>query len=406
MKPIQKQIEKALIFTLESGSRSELLEPINHWSQVVDFLIDMRVGGRFYSKLTKAGLEKFLPEPELERLRQYYHLIAIRNKLLFQELERVVDKLKALEPKLNWALIKGAGLIISGVYSPAERYLADLDFVVQGIEREEIREFLNSLGYIRQEHFEEKWWYEEMFFLKAGLERVPSFSVILEFHWNFRPLNQAKGTEIVEAILQDIQEPEYQGKQYKVPSPELQFYKCFYHGSAHHFFDYGYFWITLLDLSRLLEKYKIDFQRVIDLAQQNGLIEHLGIMAFILTEKLGYSPELWEMISSHIPKRITLVKETAQALWRGSFNINPNRLIHFVSFVSIIAKSPIKRKIQLSLEIIGLRRRRTPIQTNLENGFAPVFYRRVRKLNWELLRLLWQMAKFYRKIGFTIPRGD
>jgi len=404
MKQLQKEIEKAMIFTLGSGSRTELLEPINHWSQVVDFLMDMKVGGGFYSKLTKAGLEKFLPESELERLRQYYHLIAIRNKLLFQELDKVVSKLKELEPKLKWALIKGGGLIISGVYSSAERYLADLDFVVQGVEREELRELVKGLGYIRLGHFEEKWWYEEMFFLKGRVEKDPAFSVFLEFHWNFRPVNQAKGTEIVEAIFQDIQEQEFQGKRYKAPSPELQFYKCFYHGSAHHFFDYNYFWITLLDLTMFLEKYKIDFQRVIKLSKQGGLLEHLGVLAFLLVEKLGYSSELWKMVCQETPKQVALIQETAQALWIGSLNLYPAKLTHITS---LLAKDSLKRKILVSLELLGLRRRyliRT--QSGVPPTFISVFSRRTRKLNWEFIKLAFKMARFYRKIGFITRKEE
>lgn len=405
METLIKDLENASLFALAKGADAGILKGITNWPQVSDFLVTRKLAGVFFKKLAGQGAAGLVPEAELERLRQFYYLIALKNKAMFSELKKVQDAFAG--KNVNLVLLKGASLIMRGFFQPGERYLADLDFLIEGIERPGLRDMLAQAGYSQMEHSDRHWWSEEHFVSSGSKWLEDAFSISLEFHYTFRPLNRGSGEELAKTIFKCAQSAEYKGGSYRVPSAELQLYQAGIHGSAHHPFDSAYFWVSLADLAAIISAVKVDYSIISELAENQGMLEHLGVMSWLLTRKLGISSGLWEAIINKIPKMKDTMENTGQALWKGLLKPNP---VSFTNLVYILGSSNFKDRVHACLQLMGLKK---AVQFKMEGqrfhpprkGFGAFFRSRIKRFNGEFIRLVWQMAKFYRKSKFRIP-GD
>jgi len=399
---LKGELENAVVFGLGQKADPALIDQVNNWRAVSEFMVNSKLAGVFFRKLQSARLLQVVPDTELERLRQFYYFTALKNKVLLSELGRIREVFAGRNVPL--VLLKGASLLLTGAYQMGERYQADLDFLVQGMEREELRSLLKSVGYVPVEHSDRRWWSEEHF-IKSGSKGADEiFSVFLEFHWTFRPLNRGRGDELAQAILGQTVSANYRGQSYQVPSQSLQFYQAAIHGSAYHPFDSAYFWVSLADLSALAGK-AVDHQLLTNLAEKQGMLEHLGVMCWILSAKLGFAPGLWESAANKNPGLKPVLEKTGQAAWRGLLSPTP---ISFANLIYLFSRTSLASRARALLELAGLARgERVEVQGKSlkapRTGFFSQLAARLRKLDREFIRLVWQMARFYRNIRFRIP---
>ncbi len=403
---LKNEIESAVLFTLQKDVNARQLPTIENWPAVCDFLVSRKLAGRFYRHAQTQDLLGLIPEAERESLRQFYHLTAIKNKVLFTELKRVWEGLES--PLVNLVLLKGASLILRGVYLPGERYQNDLDFLVRGVEKPELRKQISGLNYHYVQHADQQDWSEENYVLEGSKGAGDVFTVFLEFHWTFRPINRSGGQILARDLWAGAEELRSDGRSYRIPSAELQFYQAGLHGSAHHPFDSGYFWVALMDLSALSEKLTLNPSAIIAFAESQGLAEHLGIMSYLLANKLGLLPELWEQLAGRNAQSRTLIEQTAQKIWQALLNPRPVSLSHIIY---LFAPTEAKNKRKAILELAGLRKHGDAVSVdgvhlaNPRPGFFYLLSHRVRALDWEFLKLVWQVAKFYRRVKVYFPWG-
>jgi hypothetical protein len=403
MDAINKELENACLFTLAKDAEPALLQGITHWPEVCNFLLSRKVGGLFYKRLKAAGLSHLAPEPDLEKARQFFYYAALKNKVLFGELEKVWPVFSGKDVSL--VLLKGSSLIARGICSPGERYQADLDFLIAGMERPELKALLARSGYDWMEHSDPHWWSEEHF-VHSGSKGIDDvFSVFLEFHYTFRPLNRGSGDDLAKAIFKSSQAIEYKGRTYRIPSPEMQFYQAAVHGSAYHPFDSGYFWVSLADQAAILSSVRLDCPGMVEFAESQGMLEHLGLMSWVLANKLGCGKDLWEAVILKNPAMKGVLEATGQSLWRGLLNPNP---VSFNNLVYILSRSSFKTRLHSFLELTRLAKgEHFQVQGKRFNpprqGFFPLFFSRLKRFDKEYARLVWQMAKFYRKAKYRIP---
>jgi len=396
------QLENAVVFALAPTPDPLLIDRVNNWRAVVEFMVNSKLAGIFFRKLQSSHLLQLIPETEAERLRQFYYFTALKNKVLLSELARIQGVLTGRDVPL--VVLKGASLLLTRVCQMGERYQADLDFLVKDMERQDLRKLLEVEGYIPVEHSDRSWWSEEHFIKRGSQFGDDVFTVFLEFHWTFRPLNRGQGQELARSIFESARSVKYAGQSYQVPSLSLQFYQAAIHGSAYHPFDSAYFWVSLSDLSALARE-AFDPQPVIELAEKHRMLEHLGVMSWILSSNLGLASGLWEAVAQKTPGLKPVMEETGQALWHGLLNPAP---ISFANLIYLFSRASFASKLHAFWELSGMARgERVEVMGKSikarRTGFFRLFASRLRKLNREFLRMVWQMARFYRSIGFFIP---
>ncbi len=398
MEEIKKDIEKAVLFTLSPFANTELIAQIKNWNYVIDFLYSRKLAGRFYRQLKQTSYLSQIPSFIEEKLEQIYHFFAIKNQLYLNELEKVW---KALEQeKIFLLVLKGTSLLLKKFYQLGERYQIDIDFFVADGDREKIRQILKPLRYFPVYHSDHSWWSEDHYVLGEGGVR-DVFMVSLEFHWDFKPLNQKFNQDLKELFKANWDWVDFKGNKYRVPSSELQFYQSAIHGCAYHPFDSAYFWSTLLDLSVILAKEKLDYDFIIEVAKKHSLSEQLAIIFYILWQKLGLGEELWQKISHQI-KIKNIVQKTSELLWQVFLSPYP---ISFANISLVLSKSSLKEKLKAISELLGvssgvgvavsekkLTVKRPSVIEKLKN--------RTRVLTKDFIKLSINIARLYRKTGF------
>lgn len=403
---LKTEIENAIIFTLSCVPDPARLQKIEHWPQVIDFLITRKTAGMFFGRLRELNACRVVPAPELERCLQFYYFTALKNKVFFEELKKIWKLLQG--QGTSAVLLKGSALILRGLYQPGERYQADLDFLVCDIEREKLKELVATLGYQPVTHSDQRWWSEEHFIRSGSKGLDDMFSAFLEFHWTFRPLNLGGGEELAKAIFQSSRRIAHKGTEYKIPSPEIQFYQAGIHGSAYHPFDSAYFWVSLADQARLSAHNQMNYSMIAEFAKSQGLIEHLGVMGWLLKEKLGHRQDLWSIASQKVPQAAAIMEETAEAVWSGLLNPQP---FSFANLVYLFSRSSLRDRVRACLELAGMTKgEHVQVQGVMLSVARAGFFRslrsKLRRLDWGFLRLVCKMAVFYRSIGFRIPKNS
>jgi hypothetical protein len=403
---IKREIESAVVFALGKNPASIRLSEIKDWRGVIDFMLNCKLAGIFYRRLQDEAQLSLVPEDQAERLRQFYYFVALKNKVLLTELKKIWAAFS--EKDVPMVLLKGTSLILTGVYQMGERYSADLDFLVDKISRGDLKAIVNKAGYAPVEHSDKRWWTEEHFIRSGGKLLDEMFSIFLEFHWTFRPLNKGNGREMAESIFQNCAVTDYHGGKYTIPTPDLQFYQAGIHGSAYHAFDSAYFWVSLADLSALSRRANLNYAAIADMAESQGMLEHLGVMGWIMSEKLGLDCGLWKSAVGKMPYIKPVLEKTGQAVWMGFLS---TRAVSFTNLVYFLGKSGLKNRVRAFLELAGLasgeRVEAQGVRMNYpRSGFFALLSLRLKKIDREFLSLVWQMARFYRTIKFQIPEDS
>ncbi len=396
---LKKEIENAVLFALYRSPEPEFLKNISRWDEVCRFLISRKLAGRFFHRLQNSN-QSLVPESVYSELKQVYQLFAVKNQLFLKELERIWSY---LEKEIDELMIfKGMGLIISGFYHLGERYQVDMDFLVNNFPREKLCSLVQELGYLSVQHSDQFWWSEEHFLLKGSKGAGDLFSVFLEFHWDFKPINQTSGRELVEALLSNQERIEREGRTYVIPTAEIQFYLSAIHGSALHPFDSSYFWVSLMDLSTIASKVSLNLDLILDLAKKQRLIEHLAVMIYLIGKKLGVEVPIRERLQESLDQN-ELIEKTAEKIWQAFLSPEP---LSLANFSLLMAKTPWREKIKALKEFAGISRgEKVEVENKSITAPRPQLLRALRRRfqllnNKEFISLVWQMAKFYRKTNF------
>ena len=105
-----------------AGEKSVRLQisGIRDWRGVIDFMLNCKLAGIFYRRLQEQSQLPSVPEDQAERLRQFYYFVALKNKVLLAELEKIWAVFSGKDVPM--VLLKGTSLILTGAYQMGERY--------------------------------------------------------------------------------------------------------------------------------------------------------------------------------------------------------------------------------------------------------------------------------------------
>mgnify|MGYP000489319100 CR=1 FL=1 len=195
----------------------------------------------------------------------------------------------------------------------------------------------------------------------------------------------------------------HNGLNYRIPTAELQFYQSAIHGSVYHPFDTGYFWSSLLDMVVILSKARLDFKFILEMALKQNLSEYLAIMIYIVWKKLGLGEEFWRKIKEEISTSIQQIEKIGELIWEVFLNPYP---ISFVNLSLLLSKTSLSTKLKALFELLGLSKGVKVVVEEKEisqarPSFISKLTNRLKILDFDLIRLMVNMARLYRKTNFT-----
>ncbi|HUT52993.1 MAG TPA: nucleotidyltransferase family protein [bacterium] len=237
-----------------------------------------------YACLRDSGLLSAVPAPVAARFEKLYVMNASVSALRLHQARKVTSILR--ERGCRMLYFKGASLVMARDYPDAgRRMFSDVDVLAHGSSRDMVRAaFKEAGGFTEQpsqvmEDWEVTSWIDE-------------FSNELEVHWGLKPHNGAAAGLAEQRLMANAYELEYRGRRVLVPSPEDRFIQAALHFTAHHYFDSSYFMTGISDLSHVLAAHglKFDWDRIVEGARAERMLEHLAVAAGLAYELTRHEP--------------------------------------------------------------------------------------------------------------------
>ena len=162
----------------------ELGHPTLKWNRVVDLAYQQDVAPLIYNTLSRFDTSVVNCTSALRRLRAAYYVNAVRNTLLFQELQNI---LRTLGRRGRAAIVlKGAALAETVYPNRALRPMSDLDLLIHKEELVDVEELFAELDYVLDEkQLKMKEWYDTHYHhLAFHKVLAPSLTLRCEIHWS------------------------------------------------------------------------------------------------------------------------------------------------------------------------------------------------------------------------------
>jgi len=152
------------------------------WNRVVDLAYQHDIAPLLYRSVRQLSGTPSAPAA-IERLREAYLANALRNTLLFRELQKILTVLR--DRRKPVVALKGASLAETVYRDRALRPMSDMDLLIRKEDIGEVEELLSGLGYgLDEEHSSRKDWCIAHYYQLAFRKEVsPAFTSCLEIHW-------------------------------------------------------------------------------------------------------------------------------------------------------------------------------------------------------------------------------
>lgn len=142
---------------LQTSKINSLLENSLDWNRLIEISHRQHVSAIIYTRLQREP--HFLPTNVLHTFNSYSSKITARNLFLLAAFEQIINEGKKVG--LNFVAFKGIDNIQRIYPNIKERFLSDIDIMIESNKLNSARELLNSLGYmcienVRQSRFHEK----------------------------------------------------------------------------------------------------------------------------------------------------------------------------------------------------------------------------------------------------------
>jgi hypothetical protein len=210
------------------------------------------------------------------------------NQLLLNCLKELDDACEV--ENLECVLLKGAGLLLRYYPDLGARKISDIDLLIEHKNRARFEKIFQSLGFVNVA--EPAWWGDGH---KSTWEkRVAGECLVLELHWQLFYGNRMNWQEDRMECLQQF-------RQIKLLRPELEFCYLVAHYATQHNFQKLYW---LYDLHLYVQKEKLDWNLVNQLAGQLGVKRAVQMVLFLLHQEFGmevtggFRPAWWQRILS------------------------------------------------------------------------------------------------------------
>ncbi len=377
---------------------------ISDWERALVLAGAKHVTPLVYACLRDSGLLASVPAAVAERFAKLNvmnaSVIALR---LHQALK--VDALLRSRGCPPLLFLKGAAHVMARDYPDAGRRMSsDVDVLAVGCGRDAVREaFREAGGFAEQpshvmEDCEVTSW-------------VDGFTNVYEVHWDLKPYNRAGAGLAERRLMASACEIEYRGSRALVPSPEDRFIQAALHFTVHHSFDSFYFMTGIADLAHVLATHglKFDWDRIVEGARRERVLEHLAVAAGLAHQLTRYAP-LADALNA-LDRRAAGIKDLAAPLAASlsRLALKPWTFFSFYERRIFVKKTMaewarylfagVKKKIARS------RRPPPPKAAGREfEGISGPHYER-RLADADFLRYLFELCRFDRRISFKIPIG-
>ncbi len=257
------------------------------WEQVFDLAAREAVLPALSSCNRNLGPSQAWPEPILEFLSGVESLNGERNAAILEEVRFAVQLLNkaGIEP----VLLKGIAYLVTSVYASAERYLADVDFLIPEVQMEQAERTLLQNGFEADEsdpfaHFRHH---------RPPLKRPGA--IAFELH-HALTTEVGRGLLPVAEVLASSRAVDLDGASAKVPGPEHMMMHLIIHSQMQHAYNER-IWPPLramYDLSLLQRRFarEIDWQAIETKFRAAGAYGTLVLHLLQIQEALGVEPPL------------------------------------------------------------------------------------------------------------------
>lgn len=311
-----------------SMARSDLV--MLNWRYILEKAKAHNVAPLLYSNI------KNLPVPQdiLKELERIYTYTAFHNMLYLEELQGIVEK---TGNKIT--ILKGPMLAQEVYGNIALRPFIDMDILVRKDKLGEIKSILINMGYLtRNEKFYKKYHFHMPF---TKINKMP---IHIELHWEFVDrfiLNKIDMNKVWNEI-----------KNNKLP-PEINILYLLIHIEKHAFFNKviynqdnprdwiftnpcGNHLIWYTDLYELIKKYKINWQRLLDLSGE-WCIQNIVYYNLYTLNKLYPNPVLENLPQPIlcVPKRLiyNIALKNARFKLQPDMQLRPIRVVDLINYL-------------------------------------------------------------------------
>jgi hypothetical protein len=158
------------------------------WNRVIQYACQHDIAPLVHHTMQRAGLANADSHEAFKKLKALSYGNAIRNTLLYQELETVLLALRNRGKSV--LVLKGAALAETVYQKHALRPMSDVDLLIKKEDLAEIEGLLRKLGYVFYDQQRTREWYLDNHYHLVFRKQVSaSFTSCLEIHWHLeRPI--------------------------------------------------------------------------------------------------------------------------------------------------------------------------------------------------------------------------
>tara|TARA_B100001059_G_C17721855_1_gene521183 strand:- start:57 stop:1103 length:1047 start_codon:yes stop_codon:yes gene_type:complete len=199
-----------------------------------------------------SSVYKFSDKPKYEELNSIRKLFIAKKIMMIHDLKLICSTFK--KKHINYCILKGPALDISGVYDASTRFFRDLDILVAKEDLELAFKTLNDLGYKYMNKFARN----SCNFL-GNHHHLPLMlnqnNTFVELHHRATAPRHYKECPITENILKE----KVSCNEIFIPSPEALIGHTIYHGVIQHEYSIGP--VILFDIKGIMRKYDLEHQK-------------------------------------------------------------------------------------------------------------------------------------------------
>lgn len=240
-------------------------QPGLDWDVALETISSENIGPLLYVTLQQQDI---LPERVEEALKASYQWTRVRNTILFDQAREILRIFEA--EGIPTILLKGAALASQVYQDHALRPCGDVDFLLAGEQVNQALKLLQARGY-QAERFEDWEEFTLRYENEVLLYRDQPVRTIVELHWNLIDSPYYQNKLDLAWFWQTARALDFYGQPAQTLGLEAQVIYLCAHLSLHHA---GTGWLWLHDIAEMLyqSSEKINWQEVIQQAQQNDLV--------------------------------------------------------------------------------------------------------------------------------------
>lgn len=374
---------------------------IPNWENLWQLVCDRHVAPLVYVRLHAAGVEELIPSATRERLRWLYLQTAAMNTLRLHQTLQISSRLA--ERGIKTLYLKGGSLVMAEDYPNAgHRMFSDVDILVEEKYKEEVRRTFIEAGDWRElPPINPREWKQTQW--------MNSWQTLFEVHWRLKSYNGVPSEVSERRLWSRALEIDYHGHRALIPSLEDRFLLTAIHGTAHHSFDTSLLFMALSDLAHLAagKNGPPNWDRTAEVLCRERMLEHVVVVTELATILTQLEPLAQGLALLHRaePKADAITAPLVQPLLRMVCKPWVFASMPETKFLTDKRWRERARVLgeALSAKLLPGWMKKAPVpdqESEVRTINLKARYQR-KLLDPDFLSYLFQLSRFYRRIGYT-----